>query len=532
MVDGNGLECELVEDTAYAESIVVIDRGTCLFEEKVRHAQNRGAVAVVVADNVDGPLFVMQGQTGNETDINIPAVSVSQSDGVVLKNMLPTSRSILQLSIGKNIIRDSAFDTSIITHEYCHGLSSRLTGGPSNAYCLDPTLQPESGSEGWSDFCALFVTATITTGRTRTIGSFSLWNVSVYRRPLFTANYDTSYTSFPILLKVNGIRAYPYSTDMNINPMTYSFVNYMAGLPAAATTHYVGTIWATMLWEMYWGIVELEETNGSLGFNSDKYQSGIGGSNIAMLLVVEGLKAQACQPTFVDSRNAILIAGKLLFVCAVLFSYRLQHLNCQPDEVLYDSKYKCTIWKSFARRGLGFSAVPSPFGTIGVTESFDAPPDCLGPYASLDDISFAVKSGDGDRFIDDCETAQLTISIKNTGIGGLGNVELVAFASKSTSIVISDLPIMLSPSNLAQGDVGTVTVEFMASGLTHGEPLTFDASFTSDDLDSPVNVPIIIEETATDLEFVDTLTWDFRGEQGSNNWTVIEGLFGKCDDDC
>ncbi|EED94898.1 metalloprotease, partial [Thalassiosira pseudonana CCMP1335] len=232
---------------------------------------------------------------------------------------------VLQLYLfnrSDNIIRDSAFDTSIITHEYCHGLSSRLTGGPSNAYCLDPTLQPESGSEGWSDFCALFVTATITTGRTRTIGSFSLWNVSV-----------------------NGIRVYPYSTDMNINPMTYSFVNYMAGLPAAATTHYVGTIWATMLWEMYWGIVELEETNGSLGFNSDKYQSGIGGSNIAMLLVVEGLKAQACQPTFVDSRNAILIAGKLLFVCA----------------------YKCTIWKSFARRGLGFSAVPSPFGTIGVT---------------------------------------------------------------------------------------------------------------------------------------------------------------------
>lgn len=45
--------------------------------------------------------------------------------------------------------RDSAFDNSVILHEYAHGLSNRLTGGGA-AQCLQTT---ESGGlgEGWSD---------------------------------------------------------------------------------------------------------------------------------------------------------------------------------------------------------------------------------------------------------------------------------------------------------------------------------------------------------------------------------------------
>jgi extracellular elastinolytic metalloproteinase len=46
--------------------------------------------------------------------------------------------------------RDSSFDKGVVFHEYGHGLSNRLTGGPKNSGCLG---YGESGGmgEGWSD---------------------------------------------------------------------------------------------------------------------------------------------------------------------------------------------------------------------------------------------------------------------------------------------------------------------------------------------------------------------------------------------
>lgn len=49
--------------------------------------------------------------------------------------------------------RDGDFDNGVIIHEFTHGLSNRLTGGPSRSSCLNAA---ESGGmgEGWSDFFA------------------------------------------------------------------------------------------------------------------------------------------------------------------------------------------------------------------------------------------------------------------------------------------------------------------------------------------------------------------------------------------
>ena len=48
--------------------------------------------------------------------------------------------------------RDSDLDSGVITHEYGHGVSNRLTGGPHNTACL---MNDEQMGEGWSDFVAL-----------------------------------------------------------------------------------------------------------------------------------------------------------------------------------------------------------------------------------------------------------------------------------------------------------------------------------------------------------------------------------------
>ncbi len=68
---------------AISGSIALIDRGNCNFTVKVKNAQNAGAVAVLVADNVaESP---PPGLGGDDPTITIPAVRISLNDGNTIK---------------------------------------------------------------------------------------------------------------------------------------------------------------------------------------------------------------------------------------------------------------------------------------------------------------------------------------------------------------------------------------------------------------------------------------------------------------
>lgn len=68
-------------------NIAVIDRGNCFFVDKVLSAQNAGAVAVVVVNNLPTLPFQMGG-----TDVlNIPAIMISKNDGDIIKNEMLTN---------------------------------------------------------------------------------------------------------------------------------------------------------------------------------------------------------------------------------------------------------------------------------------------------------------------------------------------------------------------------------------------------------------------------------------------------------
>lgn len=64
-------------------AVVLVDRGTCPFSQKEDAAAKRGAVAMIVADNVDEEQ--MGGTLGPDTDVKIPVVSVTKSVGVQLR---------------------------------------------------------------------------------------------------------------------------------------------------------------------------------------------------------------------------------------------------------------------------------------------------------------------------------------------------------------------------------------------------------------------------------------------------------------
>lgn len=65
-------------------AIVLVDRGACPFGVKQTVAAERGAVALIVANNVDDG-DVGGGTLGEETDVKIPAVSISKADGARLR---------------------------------------------------------------------------------------------------------------------------------------------------------------------------------------------------------------------------------------------------------------------------------------------------------------------------------------------------------------------------------------------------------------------------------------------------------------
>jgi hypothetical protein len=211
---------------------------------------------------------------------------------------------------------DGGFDNGVISHEYAHGWSTRLTGGPANSQCL---ANLEQGGEGWSDFASLMfttdwasLTATITSANiAKGIGTYVMGQPTTGQ----------------------GIRPYRYSYDMvNVNgAVTYGKVSDEINF---SFPHGTGSIWATMLWDMTWEIIMQDNHITANIYDIPANVADMKGNIAALKLVNEGLRLQPCSPSFVDARDAIFAADRLLF----------------------GGRYRCAIGRAFARRGLGYYA--------------------------------------------------------------------------------------------------------------------------------------------------------------------------------
>jgi hypothetical protein len=225
--------------------------------------------------------------------------------------------------------RDGDFENQIILHEYGHGISTRLDGGPGTVSGLNG-IQSGGAGEGWSDWFALWAT---------------------------TRNGDPSDGKYPTGNWVlgfpqdgPGVRRVPYSTNKTDDPLTYKYVNPRYAPYGSSEVHDVGEIWCTILWEMNWNLIK------KYGYSTDFF-TGNGGNNVAMRLVIEGLKLTPVNPTFIDSRNAILAA----------------------DLALFGGANHAEIWKAFAKRGVGYFADDGGgHNQVNVRENFTLPPSFPG----------------------------------------------------------------------------------------------------------------------------------------------------------
>lgn len=440
--DGSGsptLGCStLVNAGAIDGKIALIDRGDCEFGLKALNAQNAGAIAVIICNNVAGAPFSMgAGAVGGS--VTIPSVMISLADCQTLKNQLGGGTVNVTL-ISESANFDSDLDNGIIAHEYGHGISIRLTGGPAASGCLN---NQEQMGEGWSDWFGLMLT--MNPGDVSTAGR----GVGTYVLGQTTSG--------------NGIRPFPYSTDMGINPHTYSDIS------GVSIPHGVGSVWCAMLWEMTWMLID------EYGFDSDLYD-GTGGNNMAMDLVMMGLKLQPCNPGFVDGRDAILAA----------------------DQVLYGGANQCLIWKAFAKRGLGVSADQGSSGTVADgAEAFDLPQSCVLTTEKTVDKSVATAG----------DTLTYTIFMHNTS------------GSEKTNVVVTDT----LPEN-------TTYVSGSASngGTLNGVAVVFPAtSFAIDDMKTYTFKVVVNPETSgsvfSTLEDAETVTMDWTpmsSNEALSNWEI------------
>lgn len=82
---GDGCETPWVNEGSMIGKVVLIDRGICTFAAKAAYAEAVGAAAVIIVNNVASPAIINMAGTDL---IGIPTVSITQADGVLLKNAL------------------------------------------------------------------------------------------------------------------------------------------------------------------------------------------------------------------------------------------------------------------------------------------------------------------------------------------------------------------------------------------------------------------------------------------------------------
>jgi len=150
--------------------------------------------------------------------------------------------------------RDACFDSDVVFHEFGHGISNRLVGGPANTSCLGGTQAGAMG-EGWSDYWAA------TMNDNGVIGEFVTNNLT------------------------QGIRRAAYTVPAN--PVHDSYADLGVG---GFEVHRDGEVWAAALWD-------LRQTLGAA---------------ISDSLVLQGMKFTPCSPSFLNARDGILMADQNL----------------------------------------------------------------------------------------------------------------------------------------------------------------------------------------------------------------------------
>jgi uncharacterized repeat protein (TIGR01451 family) len=378
--------------------------------------------------------------------------------------------------------RDGDLDSEVIFHEASHGTSWRLVGGGMGL----GNLQGDGMGEGWSDFYAGSLLAEPTDDPDAT---YAFGGYPTYLFVGLTENY------------YYGIRHFPWSTDMTKNPFTYkdidpTQISAHAGVPRsplypfdpseASEVHHQGEVWAAMLWDVRANLVH-------------KY--GFAGNQIMLQLVTDGMKITPATPTFVEARDAILLA----------------------DQINNGGANVNEIWRGFAKRGLGVGATsPDPDTTTGVVESYSIP--------GLQFVGVDVTGGNGNAMIDPNECNDLFITLTNASGAAATSVKVtLASSTPGVYVTVPSVTIPVFPADTIISNIGPFRVSTIPEFIC-GTPVSFTLGVKSEQGVNTNQFTLATGALGTPVRFdsqVPVAIPDLSAIVSPINVTNINGALGK-----
>ncbi|WP_394839014.1 M36 family metallopeptidase [Pendulispora rubella] len=432
--------------------IVVIDRGTCSFVDKVKNAQAAGAKAVLVVNNAAGHQVI--NPAGTDATITIPVLSVSLEDGKKVKDALAAGTVKLQLFRGAEVLHDGTIDNTVIAHEWGHYLHHRLV--------ICGSTSCRGMSEGWADFNALMMVireADTLEGKAFPMAQYAAAGLGA------NAGYF-------------GIRRAPYSTLFTQNAFTFKHIAANSTAPTEAPlgsggpmneVHNVGEIWTQALFEGYVNLHAAGKVAGRTFQETKRRMADY---------IVAGMQITPIEPTFVEQRDAIL--------SAVAATGRKDDLDA--------------LARGFAKRGFGVGAVAPPTASLTlneVKESTATGGDLGFVAATIDDSG---TSCDHDGILDSGENGSLKVTVRNTGFSALAAGTKVSATTTAEGITLGaegtvdaidalgdvsvSIPISAAPGRTARGHIPlTITVKNDAAAVNKTVTATADINDNYDDVE-------------------------------------------------
>jgi extracellular elastinolytic metalloproteinase len=205
----------------------------------------------------------------------------------------------MKLGLVQSTGRHTALDASVVYHEATHGLTSRLVGGALNNRALE-SAQSAGMGEGWSDFVACQIL------QMEIVGAW-------------------------VTGSAGGIRQFPYDDQ---------FPDTFANLGSGRYTeiHAIGEIWCATLMRVARAITRPR----------------------ALKLFVDSLKLMPANPSFLDARDAMLLA--------------LDHdRSAGVIDAGQQQRELGLLWLAFARAGMGPNATSQGASLTGISADFNAP---------------------------------------------------------------------------------------------------------------------------------------------------------------
>ena len=221
-------------------------------------------------------------------------------------------------------------------------------------------------------------------------------------------------------------------TTTSSPPPNSAFPRGPIGSATCDQVHNLGEIWSSALWEIRGLMVT------RLGFTP--------GTKRVLQVVTDGMKLAPIGPTFLQERDAIIMAASAL------------------PAVPQASADVADVREGFRRRGMGFSAVVNAAGTGAnntvVTEAFDFPNvQIVAPFSVSDAV------GDNDGYPEPSENVTLTVSVTNTTGSTINNVVVSVAGGGSVNVgTMTDgqtIPVQLSytvPSGAMCGSLHQVMI--------------------------------------------------------------------------